>query len=142
MFDMGFNIYAFVKPSNKVEYLALLKEAKRLAEDEDETIEIVMEESDHEHRPSEEEVVEALFGEEARKAFMTPAEPKPEPVQYSYGEVSMTASEWCDCLDVSWEEFYETAQILGSVELAIEEIALDNEEEFENYGGEEDASDV
>lgn len=51
---------------------------------------------------------------------------------YSYDAVMMSASEWVECLGVSWQYFYERIQALGSVEEAVAEcIRLQDDDEFD-----------
>lgn len=124
MFDMGFNIYAFVKPQSTDDYARLEVEVDCM---------IVDDETSFEDIYFAEEVLEAFeekFGdcEEAKLLIKKP------PTMYAYDAVLMTAGEWCSRLGVSWQEFYEAIQALGSVEAAISEFV--NEFHTEDDEGE------
>lgn len=117
MFNMGFNIYAFVKPQSKDDYARLLVEVEDMIVDDQTSFEDIY---------FAEEVLEAYelqYGdcEEAKRLIKKP------PTLFTYEGLSMTASQWCERLCVKWQEFYECAEALGSVEAAIAEFALECE---------------
>jgi len=121
MFDMGFNIYAFVTPQSTHDYAGLLMEAEAMAIDDEISFEDVY---------FAEEVLETYaekYGdcEEAERLLKKP------PVLYAYDAIAMTAGEWCSRLGLGYQEFYERIVERGSVEAAIRDFV--EESQFDDH---------
>ena len=43
---------------------------------------------------------------------------------YTCGDMSMTASQWCEYLGLTWSSFYDAIMQAGSVETAVEMIVV------------------
>lgn len=86
MFDMGFDMYAMVKPKTKADVLAILREAGEEASR-----------------------INNIFSDTfAQLALEQTVEPKPERQRcfYAYGQLEMTQLEWVQFLGISHTVFY------------------------------------